>query len=254
MPAGDPTASVQPWLSTSEPEPLARAFGYVRLGPDAELGLLRQSRAIERVCRERGLELEGLLSDEPGSPGDPGPALRRALGRIVAGDASALVVARLDSLAGSAAGVGAMMEWFARNDARFLAVDLELDTATPGGRVAAHALRAAGDLERRMLQERTRRGLEAARQKGARPGRPAVADRPELRGRIRTLRTDGWTLQAIADELNADGVPTLRGGAEWRPSSVQSAAGYKRPDRGRGLDGLPGNAALPTRTDALEPG
>jgi hypothetical protein len=117
----------------------------VRPGPDAELGLLRQSRAIERVCRERGLELEGLLSDEPGSAGDPGPALRRAL-------------------------------------------------------------------------------------------------------------ADGWTLQAIADELNADGVPTLRGGAEWRPSSVQSAAGYKRPDRGRGLDGLPGNAALPTRTDALAPG
>jgi hypothetical protein len=132
MPAGDPTASVQPWLSTSEPEPLARAFGYVRLGPDAELGLLRQSRAIERVCRERGMALEGLLSDEPGSAGDPGPALRRALGRIVA-----------------------------------------------GGRVAADALRAAGEHERRMLQERTRRGLDAAGQKGARPERPAVADRPE---------------------------------------------------------------------------
>jgi DNA invertase Pin-like site-specific DNA recombinase len=176
MPAGDPTANVLPWFSTSEPEPLARAFGYARPGPDAELGLLRQSRAIERVCRERGLELEGLLSDEPGSPG---AALRRALGRIVAGDASALVVARLDSLAGSAAGVGAMMEWFSRNDARFIAVDRELDTGTPGGRVAADALRAAGELERRMLQERTRRGLDAARQKGARPGRPAVADRPE---------------------------------------------------------------------------
>ena len=146
------------------------------------------------------------------------------------------------------------MEWFSRNDARFLAVDLELDTATPGGRVAAHALRAAGDLERHMLQERTRRGLEAARQKGARPGRPAVADRPELRERIRALRRDGWTLQAIADELNADGVPTLRGGAEWRPSSVRSAAGYKRPDGGRGLDGLPGHTALPTRTHALERG
>jgi hypothetical protein len=33
------------------------------------------------------------------------------------------------------------------------------------------------------------------------------------------------TLQAIADALNADGVPTLRGGTQWRPSSVQAAAG-----------------------------
>ena len=42
------------------------------------------------------------------------------------------------------------------------------------------------------------------------------------------------TLQAIADTLNAEGVPTLRGGAQWRPSSVQSAVGYKRPKRGAG--------------------
>jgi hypothetical protein len=41
------------------------------------------------------------------------------------------------------------------------------------------------------------------------------------------------TLQAIADALNGDGVPTLRGGTEWRPSSVQSALGYKRPRHSR---------------------
>jgi hypothetical protein len=37
------------------------------------------------------------------------------------------------------------------------------------------------------------------------------------------------TLQAIADQLNHDNIPTLRGGQEWRPSSVQAAVGYKRP-------------------------
>ncbi|MBD0282171.1 MAG: recombinase family protein [Thermoleophilaceae bacterium] len=45
------------------------------------------------------------------------------------------------------------------------------------------------------------------------------------------MRAQGMTLQAIADTLNAEGVPTLRGGVEWRPSSVQAAAGYKRPSR-----------------------
>ena len=43
------------------------------------------------------------------------------------------------------------------------------------------------------------------------------------------MREQGMTLQAIADVLNAEGVPTLRGGAMWRPSSVQRAAGYRRP-------------------------
>jgi hypothetical protein len=39
------------------------------------------------------------------------------------------------------------------------------------------------------------------------------------------------TLQAIVDELNEAGVPTVRGGAKWRVSSVQAAIGYKRPLR-----------------------
>lgn len=43
------------------------------------------------------------------------------------------------------------------------------------------------------------------------------------------MRNEGMTLRAIADRLNAEGVPTLRGGSEWRPSSVQAAAGYRRP-------------------------
>ena len=47
------------------------------------------------------------------------------------------------------------------------------------------------------------------------------------------------TLQAIADRLNEEGVPTVRGGAEWRPSSIQAAAGYKRRPRPR-LESLPG--------------
>ena len=44
-----------------------------------------------------------------------------------------------------------------------------------------------------------------------------MIDKPELRERIRSLRAEGMTLQAIADRLNRDGVLTLRGGAEWRP-------------------------------------
>jgi hypothetical protein len=42
------------------------------------------------------------------------------------------------------------------------------------------------------------------------------------------MRAQGMTLQAIADRLNDEGVPTVRGGAKWRHSSVQAAAGYRR--------------------------
>ena len=63
----------------------------------------------------------------------------------------------------------------------------------------------------------------------AEPG--VIEDVPALKKRIVSMRESGMTLQAIADVLNAEGVPTLRGGAKWRPSSVQSAAGYRRPPK-----------------------
>jgi recombinase len=45
------------------------------------------------------------------------------------------------------------------------------------------------------------------------------------------MRAQGMTLQAIADQLNEEGVPTVRGGTKWRHSSVQAAAGYRRDQR-----------------------
>ncbi len=221
----------------------APALGYVSR-PAGELegwpAARDQATQIERACMAQGLELGDVIRDaQPVNGTGTRPALRNALEQVAAREAGALVVARLECLAGSASGVGAVVAWFDESDARLIAVDVSLDTASPGGRIAARALVAAGELERSKLGERTRRGLAAARRKGGGVGRPSVADDPELRERVRSMRTDGLTLQAIADQLNADGIPTLRGGAEWRPSSVQAAAGYKRPGTRRSAREVP---------------
>ena len=42
------------------------------------------------------------------------------------------------------------------------------------------------------------------------------------------MRDGGMSLRAIAARLNAEEIPTVRGGAEWRASSVSAAAGSKR--------------------------
>jgi DNA invertase Pin-like site-specific DNA recombinase len=64
-----------------------------------------------------------------------------------------------------------------------------------------------------------------------------AVDAPDLDQHIARMRAGGMTLQAIADALNAGGVPTVRGGATWRPSSVQRATGYRRPpSRSRGIE------------------
>ena len=90
-----------------------------------------------------------------------------------------------------------------------------------------------GEWEGRRIGEQTRKGLAAARARRGSTGRPAVEDVPHLKERISAMRTEGMTLQAIADRLNEEQIPTLRGGSLWRPSSVQAAAGYRRPKKGR---------------------
>ena len=114
MSAQEQSATLEGWFGVSEPA--GPALGYVRPTPDAELGLMRQAHAIERVCSECELDLAGLLSDEdtPDAADSCTPALRHALEQIAAGQASALVVAELASLASSAAGIGTMMDWFTR--------------------------------------------------------------------------------------------------------------------------------------------
>ncbi len=211
-----------------------RAVGYVSVpktnGEDPEL-LERQAAAIERFCARRGWELLHVVRDvENGHPkGLERPGLLYALERLAEGEASCLVVSELERLSRSAADLGRIVEWIEERDGRLVAIDLRLDTGSANGRLTARTLVAVGEWEGRRIADQTKKGLAAARARGGSAGRPAVEDRPALKERIVQMRADGMTLQAIANELNAEGVPTLRGGSQWRPSSVQSAAGYRRP-------------------------
>lgn len=233
-----PAPPVEPAPAEAAP----KAVGYTTV-PDSDEAagtrLRDEARQIEEACDRLGIELSKLVRDlEPTS----GPDLRRpgltyALESLEAGEFECLVVPRLDRLTRSAANLGALIKLLDERDARLVVVDIDLDTSTEEGRLAADALVKVGGLERRRLEQRTRKGLEAARDRRRSSGRPAVADRPSLKQRIADMRASGMTLQAIADTLNDEGIPTVRGGAEWRPSSVQAAAGYKRPNRRKNASG-----------------
>jgi DNA invertase Pin-like site-specific DNA recombinase len=211
------------------------AFGYASVSAtDGRAGeeLKVQIRMIQQACQDRGLTLVKVVRDiESHASSDlRRPGLTYALDRLAAREAACLVVTSLERLTRTASHLGTMLGWLNECDARLIVLDLDLDTGTHEGQLGAKALAEVGGLERKKVEERTRKGLEAARLM-RRSGRPAVSDRPSLKRRIADMRAEGMTLQAIADTLNAEGVPTLRGGAEWRPSSVQAAAGYKRPSR-----------------------
>jgi DNA invertase Pin-like site-specific DNA recombinase len=220
-----------------------RALGYASVPPDGgRRQLAAQQRAIMQGVRRLRLHLVELVRDrEP----ETGKALDRAglsylIERLAAGDATCVIVSGLERLSRSVAELGTIVEWLERNDVRLVAVDLGLDTASESGRSTARALASVAGWERERLVDRTRKGLAAARAKRrAAPGPSSTPDWDAIKERIAAMRAEGMTLQAIADELNREGVPTQRGGTEWRPSSVQTAAGYRRPPRPRKVDELP---------------
>ena len=211
------------------------ALGYASVprGDQGNNSMRRQQQEIDAICSRKGLDLLKLVRDVESRGGSDlnRPGLAYALEHLKAHDASCLVVSSLERLTRSAANLGTLVEWLDRRGARLVVVDIDLDTSTPEGRLVAKALATVGGSQRKTLMQRTRKGLEAARLAGRSSGQPAVSDAPALKQRIVDMRAGGMTLQAIANTLNAEGVPTLRGGALWRPSSVQTATGYKRPNR-----------------------
>jgi DNA invertase Pin-like site-specific DNA recombinase len=224
--------------ASDEPPPDADAdaapvVGYVTVSRDeAQAGAPQAaSEAIGSLCERRGWPLVKVVHDvDPQSDRiTDHPGLFHVLEQIAGGEAEGIVVPRLRDLTGAVSDLGGLLKWLDDSDAFLVALDLRLDTREPSGRLAARALAEVSEWERRRIADRTRSGLAAARSRSAGGSRPSVRDDPELADRISTMRAEGMSLQAIADTLNAEGVRTLRGGRQWRPSSVQAAAGYKRP-------------------------
>ena len=178
--------------------------------------LRREVEEIAAECERRGLRLlEVVRERELRHRRRPleRPGLAYALEQIAAGNASGLVVSDLSRLSHSLPDLGRVLEWLAGRDARFVAAGPGLDTEEEAGRLALRAIIEVSRWERERLVERTRNGMREARRKGP----ASVADDPELSERIARMRAAGATLQAIADDLNTEGIPTVRGGASGAP-------------------------------------
>ncbi len=155
----------------------------------------------------------------------PDDGLAGALEPIAAGQAGTLFVHRMASVAGSLGELIRLLDWLDAAGADLVAADVGLDTATQQGRRMVALLR---EIDRWGREPERPPGLgRHARRPRGRPGLATGA--PDVAERIATMRERGLSLQAIADALNAEDIPTPRGGARWRPSSVQSALGYRRP-------------------------
>lgn len=189
---------------------------------DSGAGLDAQATTIDRTIEARGWDAIADFTDEGVSgsvaPSDR-PELAQALEMLAAGEADALVVAKLDRATRSVADLCWLLDLSDKQGWDFIALDLGIDTSTPMGRAMAQMAGVFSELERKMIGQRTSDALQAMKANGHRLGRP-VEQADAARARIAVERAEGMTLKAIADGLNADEVATARGG-RWHASTVR---------------------------------
>lgn len=199
-------------------------LGYVRVSTEEQatsgLGLADQRRAIAAEADRRGWHVEWIEDAGYSARDLRRPGVATALDRLAQGEARTLVVSKLDRLSRSLVDFAGLMARAQKQGWALVALDLGVDTTTASGELVANVMAAVAQWERRIISDRTKAALAMKRAEGVRLGRPVTLP-PSLRQRIADERATGASLRAIAAGLNAEGVPTAHGGAQWRPSTVR---------------------------------
>jgi len=227
---------------------MIRTVAYIRVSStdQSENGhsLGAQREKCELYAKLHGVSLAAIIEDAGVSAKTlDRPGLQRALAMLKAGEADALLVTKLDRLTRSVKDLGHLIESYFPADTgkpALLSVSDQIDTRTAGGRLVLNVLMSVAQWEREAIAERTKDTMRSMRANGRVIGRPTmgfdevegadgkrmlVANETEqaIIARILAMRGDGVSYQRIADTLNAEKVPTKRGGA-WAAMTVRGIA------------------------------
>lgn len=158
--------------------------GYMRISTDND----RQTTDLQKdALLNAGVDERHVFSDHSSGARDDRPGLKDALNYLKPGDC--LVVWKLDRLGRSLAHLLEIVSELKAKGVSFKSLTENIDTTTPQGELFFHIFGALSQYERALIRERIMAGLEAAKRRGKRPGRPKVID------------DEKW--QAILNSLNA---------------------------------------------------
>jgi DNA invertase Pin-like site-specific DNA recombinase len=210
---------------------MKQAIAYIRVSTAKQgrsgLGLEAQRESIVRFAQAEGFELLAVhVEVETGKGADAierRPILKAALDDARKAKAP-VIVAKLDRLSRDVAFVAGLMA----SRVPFIVAELGAD-ADP---FMLHLYAALAEKERALISQRTRDALARAKANGVelgKHGRNVLAPKNREAAHVRatalrsvfTAKLDaGKSLRVIAAELNAEGVPTAKGG-EWHLTSVK---------------------------------
>jgi DNA invertase Pin-like site-specific DNA recombinase len=138
-------------------------YGYARTSTDDQTTAL-QLAALKKARCPHIFEDKGLTGATTKRP-----ALARCLRTLRAGDT--LVVWKLDRLGRSLSDLITMLDDFRDRGIRFQSLTEAIDTETPTGRAMWEMIGGLAELERSLITERTRAGVQAAKRRGVKFGR-----------------------------------------------------------------------------------
>ena len=127
------------------------------------------------------------------------PELKAALDYMREGDT--LVVWRLDRLARSIKQLIETVEDLGTRGIGFRSLTEAIDTTSAGGRLTFHIFGAMAEFERSIIRERTRAGLDAARARGRKGGRPPALSAKDVAAAKAMLSDPAITMDDVAARL-----------------------------------------------------
>ncbi len=204
--------------------PQGRLIGYARVSTDEQA-----TQAQEMELRAAGCD--AIIQEHGSGASRARPALTRLVQEIRAGDT--LIVVRLDRLARSVSHLLQVIEDLATKGAHFRSLRDPIDTSTPQGMFSLQVLGAVAQLERALISERTKAGIQAAKARGKLPGNPGIRERrPEALAKMTAAQRAAYgdRVQATAGQW----LPTVR---RMRPDHTWDD--IARVLKQRGLDWTP---------------
>lgn len=174
-------------------------IGYARVST-TEQNVTLQTDALETAGCERIF-----VETASGAQRDR-PELLKALDYMRSGDT--LVVWKLDRLARSMRQLIDTVELLQSKGMGFRSLTEAIDTTTAGGMLVFHVFAALAQFERAMIRERTTAGLEAARARGRKGGRPPKLSKEGMRDARQLLRNPEINVADVAQRVGVS-VSTL---------------------------------------------
>ncbi len=189
--------------------------------PEVQLAALRAHAA------NRGWEVVEEFIDKGFSGAkERRPALDRLMRAAWTGQFHAVLMWRFDRFARSVKHLISALETFRTLKVDFISLQEQFDTSTPIGQAMFTIIGAMAQLERDIIRERVKAGLERARARGVRLGRPTARVEPS---HLASLQREGLSLGEIARRLRCSRSTVRRRLREVPLQPVPDDAGGARP-------------------------